>query len=93
MFFHRVDSFKHVPVPTREAKFQNQLYFASWILKGFFTVFRIDDTSNEIMRFLSLRRCRALSVCEFQCLIACHLCRHHGRYVAGMTLCVAFGDR
>ena len=32
MFFHRVDSFKNVPVPTREAKFQIQLYFASLIV-------------------------------------------------------------
>ena len=93
VFFHCVGSFKNVPVPIREAKFQNQLYFASLIFSLFFTVFKIDDTSNEIMRFLRLQNCRAPSICEFQCLIACHLCRHHGRYVAEMILCVAFGCR
>ena len=78
LFFHRVDSFKNVPVPTREAKFQIQLYFA------FF------DCLSVFHRF---QNCRAPSICEFQCLIACHLCRHHGRYVAEMILCVAFGCR
>ena len=57
----------------------------------FLCVFKFDDTSNEILLVLRLRRCRASSVFESQCAAARRRWSRDGPSGVGMSVCVTFG--